>query len=362
MAPLSPDARPITPAQTTNRSRRRQCRSAFSLVELLVVIVIIALLLAILLPSLANARRVARTAVCRSNLKQFATAGGAYAIDFKNCIYTFSWTNGNTPTVYPDLVPPGGIFTSTACAIQATEIIRKHSTLEPNFPLTSLWCPGIEYGHLVLLDYLASPFPVPIAACPEDKCLLLWQRDIPRFQAGGFGNMQPALTGQGFIPNLMRAKPYSSSYETPPSTYDRTITLPDRLRQSTENHYIYGADSLTRFGPARFDQVTYPSQKVQLYDTHQRHYGRALFFAHPDAVQPILHFDGSVVDRKTADAGLGWLPFNPSGGPTMITYQPYQYEAPTSNGAPTETFAGRYRWTRGGLKGIDFGREITNVQ
>ncbi|MFT3685267.1 MAG: prepilin-type N-terminal cleavage/methylation domain-containing protein [Phycisphaerales bacterium] len=342
----------------------RSCHSrrAFSLTELLIVVVIIALLLAILLPALRNARRVARTAVCRSNLKQFATAGGEYAIDFKGCIYTFSWRNGYTPTSYPDLVPPGGIFNTSATAIQATEIVRKNAPLEPNFPLTSLWCPPIEYGHLVLLDYLASPFPVPVAACPEDKCLLLWQSDPLKFQAGGFGAMQPELTGGGFVPNLMRAKPYSSSYETPPSTYDRTLNAVDRLRQGVGNHYIYGADSFTTFGPARFDQVTFPSQKVQLYDTHQRHYGRALFFAHSEAVQPILHFDGSVVDRKTADAGLGWQPHNPTATAyTTITYEPYRYEPRTSTGAATEDFPGRYRWTRGGLKGIDFGREVTGV-
>lgn len=335
----------------------------FSLVELLVVIVIIAVILSILFPALAGARRTARAAACRSNLKQFATAGNAYSIDFKNSIYTFSWTSGNTPTRFPDLAPPGGIFASTAHAIQATEIIRLRAADDANFPLTPLWNPGIEYSHLVLLDYLATPLPVPVAACPEDKYLQLWAQDIPRFRAGGFGAQQPELTGAGFVPNLMRAKPYSSSYETPPAVYDRTVTLPDRIRQSTINHYIYGADSWTRFAPARFDQVTYPAQKVQMHDTHQRHYGRALYWAHPDAVQPILHFDGSVLDRKTSNANLGWKPYDPNGGPTQIVYDPYRYEPRTSNGAATETFFGRYRWTRGGLQGVDFaGGEITTVR
>lgn len=332
----------------------------FSLVELLVVIVIIALLLAILLPALANARRVARTTACRANLKQFATAGSAYAVDFKGAIYMFSWSSGNTPTVFPDLRPPGGIFNSHAFSIQGTEIIRLRSPVEPNFTSVGVWFPAIEYSHLVLLDYLATTFPVPIAACPEDKALKLWQSDIVGFNAGRFGAMQPAFTG--FETTIMRAKPYSSSYETPPATYDRTITLPDRIRQSNATHYIYGNDSLTRLGPARFDQVAYPSQKVHLHDTHQRHYGKPLFFAHPEAVQPILHFDGSVVDRKTADANPGWKPYDPSGGPTTIVYAPYQYEPRTSSGAATESFLGRYRWTRGGLKGKDFGPEITGVQ
>lgn len=61
---------------TTPRSK-----SAFSLIELLVVVAIIALLLALLLPSLRNARDVAKSAACASNLRQIMLATLAYTDD-----------------------------------------------------------------------------------------------------------------------------------------------------------------------------------------------------------------------------------------------------------------------------------------
>lgn len=57
-------------------------RSAFTLIELLVVIVIIAILAAMLLSSLSRAKEAGRTAVCKSNLRQWGMATRMYLNDF----------------------------------------------------------------------------------------------------------------------------------------------------------------------------------------------------------------------------------------------------------------------------------------
>lgn len=70
----------------------RQSRG-FTLVELLVIVAILSVLIAILMPSLRQARYVARLAVCGTNLRQIAIGSTTYAVDHQR-YYPGAGTNG----------------------------------------------------------------------------------------------------------------------------------------------------------------------------------------------------------------------------------------------------------------------------
>jgi prepilin-type N-terminal cleavage/methylation domain-containing protein/prepilin-type processing-associated H-X9-DG protein len=63
-------------------------RKRFTLIELLVVIAIIAILAALLLPALQSAKKVAKSIICKSNLKQVAAWGYSYAMDWNEALPT----------------------------------------------------------------------------------------------------------------------------------------------------------------------------------------------------------------------------------------------------------------------------------
>lgn len=117
---------------------------AFTLIELLVVIAIIALLIGILLPSLGQARKVARTLVCSNTASQIAKGINSYAYEYKDAILGSPLSSGFDALPASSLKPTPATF--NGIAVQQWDFMG---------PLASFWGymgPGESLDSVDLTD------------------------------------------------------------------------------------------------------------------------------------------------------------------------------------------------------------------
>jgi prepilin-type N-terminal cleavage/methylation domain-containing protein len=344
--------------------RHKARMKGFTLIELLVVIAIIALLISILLPALGKARCASRMSICLSNLRQMSIATQSYAADYQDRIFSFTWQpgsyNGIDPAADPDaagLIPCPAGAPIQASANQAVYIMRKRGdrTGSTIIPPIMTWIPNVLYSHLVLQDYLAARIPEKMVVCPEDVWRNRWQ-DWHAFEDGAFEPYQPPHTDP-----LNKRWPYSSSYQPPPCTYDHS-PVGQRIQQVGNQYFQYTIPGGALIGNRKIADVASPSSKVLLMDEVDRHCGlKPLYYSNQNARNTLAFFDGSASTKKTADANQGMKPNQPNDlTPTQMIYDPYgqtpsQLWMPPPSNAVAEIVLGFYRYTRGGLQGVDFG-------
>lgn len=351
------------------QSNRIGDRLGFTLIELLVVIAIIALLIGILLPALGQAQRSAKNVKSQANLRQLNMGAANYASDNKDRIFTYTWRAGETY-----FLPSGQRRTPNtdqdAAADQNQEILMRVTgriTGTKKIRNFRERLPHRRFSHLVLLDFLTNIQPEPIAASPFDRNLKIWQENRLEY---GPGSGVPYADGvpSGYDddanwtnPAVRQRWPFASTYQMVPAawnsdgvsgqaTYGPVPDTPNLFQPvNTDAQQV-------PLGNRKFTQVAHPSGKVMMFEEFDRFSDRdGLYFAYPEAKCNLAFFDGSVRTEQTSDANAGWNP----GEPTVDWRQRYvpidTFPLPKSGLNETVGYCQRYRWTRFGLRGIDYG-------
>jgi prepilin-type N-terminal cleavage/methylation domain-containing protein len=331
-----------------------QCRPAFTLIELLVVIAIIATLIGILLPALGAARRSARETVCGVRMREMMGVVHAYGNTHREKIPTLNWRSG---VDYPQITDGPADDNGQAIRDQAMLIARERLNWEIE-RFADAFLPGSNWT-MVLDDFGPSFLGSAIDICPEERDALRWRDAILEDATGetylGMGDRPLPDQADGFA----RMGPISSTYEIVPAAYspDRGTGTVGTVEQGDFHRQVRSPGN-TPLGGRRAASVTFPSGKVLLHDVYDRHSdSRTRYFLWPNARQPLGFFDGSVRTKNAADANPGFRPNDAtSPDPTDVVYRPDpRWEPDAPNGEDTITVPGRFRWTRGGLRGIDYG-------
>lgn len=324
-------------------------RRAFTLIELLVVVAIIALLVSILLPALGKARRAGRQAVCMSNLHQFGVAHASYGADFKQYIATFQ----------------GDIL---ACNQQAVDIARQYQGRNAPGPFTQFGhlsvggvCIFEQWCQFILVSYMQNKLPIIASVCPEDSPRLHWSTKSASPTGMNTSLYKPTKECNSINKQWL---PYSSSYQLNPATWSRRGGVFSTMITQSSDHDLYEHLGKTGIlGGRKYDESLFPSMKVMVADSQQRHAGKYdVYYAFPEAWQPLLFFDSSVRNMQTSKANQGWDADSTEDLKvvTQFKYKPdTAFESPIPAGR-SESVVGYYKWTRGELTGVDYGGSETS--
>jgi prepilin-type processing-associated H-X9-DG protein/prepilin-type N-terminal cleavage/methylation domain-containing protein len=145
-------SRPLPQARLTNgkargRESNRAKGAAFTLTELLIVIAVIAILVALLLPALSQSKAQAKTAACKSNLRQICLALTLYTTEYSYypmwvVDYQSPGAVSGSNYIWADLLLPNTASNRDVFFCPANKPVFKWT----NSPV-SIWYSGFSYGY-----------------------------------------------------------------------------------------------------------------------------------------------------------------------------------------------------------------------
>lgn len=333
-------------------------RRGTTLTDCLVAIVTLAIVVVTLVPagdiSPASARGRSRDIQCKMQLQALGQMWSAYSITSNDEMPTFNWQRGvQYDTPWSDVRGPHSTQNQAATA-QETHLLR-------NLSGRGWGLGGILWNQSTLpfrtmlplhaIGFFQANIPAAFVACPEDAPLLVSQADPlnqslwARMPAGS------PNAGQFNTGGVAQRYPYSSSYTPSIAILDADDGLKLRPVPNT-THLLFASQDDRPL--RRYSEVVFPANKILMHEASDRHrHGSPLFHAYDDAQPNQLFADGSIRNHRTALSQPGWNGSNPNGGEPYSTYTPLTTDPPSL--IPNQPLPVRYRFTRNGLAGFDYG-------
>lgn len=341
-------------------------RRAMTLVDLLMSVVVVTLLVLTLIPALSTMRDEAENEQSKANLMQIGQGRDQYAGDNQDRIFAYSWRAGETYTL-----PNGQVRTpitdQDAAAEQNKEILmRRTGRINGVYKFLNFNArlPHRRYSHLILLDYLAGADDeqfqtTTLAIDPADQTLLTWHERPLQYGTGSgipYSNGTPFGYDSDFnwTTTAVRQRwAFGSSYEIVPFAWQGDGPNDIYLPVSSTPH-LFQSSGAPELGRRMMSEVASPSRKVHLFEEFDREQKRYPWFAYNTARVEKLMFDGSINSQPSNASASAEHPQIP-GVPWRQRYIPLdQFPIPLDGFGETREINLRFRWTAGGLQGIDY--------
>jgi len=361
------------PSHTRNEPRARR---GFTLIELAAVIALGSVVMAQLMPISKRARNTTRGVGSAVNLMQIGQAAGMYGVDNADRIpsYTVGLDAGTMAINYT--LPDGNTIRirsdDDGSSAQITEILqRRTGRIDGDFAITheDSRLPQRRFTNLIIQDYLGSPLFDEVFIDPADASLIEWSSSPFDYGVGSsvpYANVTTPDPGYDDDANWLREGirqrwAFGSSYQAAPAAWQPDgigvssyVPVADTPHLFTINRVGSGVGQVELSDGRRFAEVRYPANKVYQFEEHDREQAGEPYFAYDHARPEKLMFDGSVNSLASGEAGPSW---NVVEGKVKWrqTYVPLDtFPVPLGGLGDDTLLSQRYRWTLGGLRGVDY--------